>query len=184
MRAIEAASRWRNGNPDEEVKMNKKLDPGLRSKLRATRDQTKSRRAPSLQTSLAGGQRIGIIVEFTGNLDDLTALGFERHTLVQHPTKGYKIATGVIPLDRLDDLAAIDHVVEIEGPRRMHPELNYSLPEIHATAVHVGNPSRKGDGVVIGIVDSGVCFNLPSSEDPSLWPSDHIGVWADLEFGG
>ena len=36
----------------------------------------------------------------------------------------------------------------------------------------------------IRIVDSGVCFNQPSSEDPSLWPSDHIGVWANLEFGG
>src|ERR1700676_5277918 len=36
----------------------------------------------------------------------------------------------------------------------------------------------------IQIVASGVCFNQPSAEDPSLWPSDHIGVWADLEFGG
>ena len=36
----------------------------------------------------------------------------------------------------------------------------------------------------IRIVASGVCFNQPSLEDPSLWPSDHIGVWADLEFGG
>ena len=36
----------------------------------------------------------------------------------------------------------------------------------------------------IRIVASGVCFNQPSPEDPSLWPSDHIGVWADLEFGG
>ena len=36
----------------------------------------------------------------------------------------------------------------------------------------------------IRIVDSGVCFNRPSPQDPSLWPSDHIGVWADLEFGG
>jgi endonuclease/exonuclease/phosphatase family metal-dependent hydrolase len=36
----------------------------------------------------------------------------------------------------------------------------------------------------IGIVDSGVCFNQPSPQDPSLWPSDHAGVWADLEFGG
>ena len=24
----------------------------------------------------------------------------------------------------------------------------------------------------------------PSSQDPSLWPSDHIGVWADLELRG
>jgi endonuclease/exonuclease/phosphatase family metal-dependent hydrolase len=38
------------------------------------------------------------------------------------------------------------------------------------------------DGVQI--VDSGVCFNQPSPQDPSLWPSDHVGVWADLSFGG
>ena len=36
----------------------------------------------------------------------------------------------------------------------------------------------------IQIVDSGVCFDRPSGQDPSLWPSDHIGVWADLELGG
>ena len=32
------------------------------------------------------------------------------------------------------------------------------------------------------VVASGVCFNSPSEEDPTLWPSDHLGVWADLEF--
>jgi endonuclease/exonuclease/phosphatase family metal-dependent hydrolase len=34
----------------------------------------------------------------------------------------------------------------------------------------------------IGIAASGVCFNKPSPDDPSLWPSDHVGVWADLEL--
>jgi endonuclease/exonuclease/phosphatase family metal-dependent hydrolase len=34
----------------------------------------------------------------------------------------------------------------------------------------------------IGIVASGVCFDQPSPDDPSLWPSDHAGVWADLEL--
>jgi endonuclease/exonuclease/phosphatase family metal-dependent hydrolase len=29
---------------------------------------------------------------------------------------------------------------------------------------------------------SGVCFNTPSPTDPTLWPSDHAGVWADLTF--
>lgn len=29
---------------------------------------------------------------------------------------------------------------------------------------------------------SGVCFNEASAEDPTLWPSDHAGVWADLAF--
>lgn len=37
----------------------------------------------------------------------------------------------------------------------------------------------------IRIVDSGVCFNSQAPRTHhSLWPSDHIGVWADLEFGG
>ena len=31
------------------------------------------------------------------------------------------------------------------------------------------------------IIASGVCFNQPSADDSSLWPSDHAGVWADLE---
>ena len=34
----------------------------------------------------------------------------------------------------------------------------------------------------ITIGDGGVCFDKPSPDDPSLWPSDHAGVWADLEL--
>jgi hypothetical protein len=29
---------------------------------------------------------------------------------------------------------------------------------------------------------SGVCFGRPSVDDPTLYPSDHAGVWADLEI--
>jgi len=32
------------------------------------------------------------------------------------------------------------------------------------------------------VVDSGLCFNKPAADDSTLWPSDHVGVWADLEF--
>jgi endonuclease/exonuclease/phosphatase family metal-dependent hydrolase len=34
----------------------------------------------------------------------------------------------------------------------------------------------------IEIDASAVCFSRASPDDPSLWPSDHAGVWADLEF--
>jgi len=34
------------------------------------------------------------------------------------------------------------------------------------------------------IVKSGVCFDKASQSDSSLWPSDHAGVWADLEKAG
>ena len=29
---------------------------------------------------------------------------------------------------------------------------------------------------------TGLCFNKPAPDNPTLWPSDHVGVWADLEF--
>jgi endonuclease/exonuclease/phosphatase family metal-dependent hydrolase len=32
----------------------------------------------------------------------------------------------------------------------------------------------------VHVAASGVCFNEPSASDPTLWPSDHAGVWADL----
>jgi endonuclease/exonuclease/phosphatase family metal-dependent hydrolase len=35
----------------------------------------------------------------------------------------------------------------------------------------------------IGIKASGLCFNRPAENNPELWPSDHVGVWADLEIG-
>jgi endonuclease/exonuclease/phosphatase family metal-dependent hydrolase len=34
----------------------------------------------------------------------------------------------------------------------------------------------------IEILASEVCFDRPSPDDPSLWPSDHAGVWADLQI--
>ncbi len=34
----------------------------------------------------------------------------------------------------------------------------------------------------VRVIDSNVCFNRPSPEDPSLWPSDHAGVYADLSL--
>jgi endonuclease/exonuclease/phosphatase family metal-dependent hydrolase len=32
------------------------------------------------------------------------------------------------------------------------------------------------------VVESGVCFAEAAPDDPTLYPSDHTGVWADLDF--
>jgi hypothetical protein len=31
------------------------------------------------------------------------------------------------------------------------------------------------------VLASGLCFDRPADDNPELWPSDHVGVWADLE---
>lgn len=35
----------------------------------------------------------------------------------------------------------------------------------------------------INLRASGLCFNQAAKDDPALWPSDHVGVWADVEIG-
>ena len=35
----------------------------------------------------------------------------------------------------------------------------------------------------IKVKNSDLCFNKPAQDVPDLWPSDHVGVWADLEIG-
>jgi beta-glucosidase len=32
------------------------------------------------------------------------------------------------------------------------------------------------------LVATGRCFDRPAGDDATLWPSDHVGVWADLEI--
>ena len=29
---------------------------------------------------------------------------------------------------------------------------------------------------------SGLCFDTPAPDNPNLWPSDHVGVWADVDL--
>jgi len=36
----------------------------------------------------------------------------------------------------------------------------------------------------VHVAESRVCFNQGSTADPTLWPSDHAGVWAELDVGG
>ena len=163
--------------------MNKKLDPGLRSTLRARQPAGDTAAAATKSRSRAKADtkrdQVGVIVAFTGNVEDLTSTGFVRRTLVRHPRKGYNIATGTIAIDRLDDLAAIPHVTTVEGPRRMHPELNFSLKEIRATAVHTGARSRKGKGVVVGIIDSGIDWRHGSFVDEN-GNSRILAIWDQM----
>jgi subtilisin family serine protease len=161
-----------------------KLSPELRAHLRAH----EARKAPS---PAAGApeprvERIEVLLEFTGDVADLTAVGFQPRSLLTHPEEGYTIATGIVPADRLTDLAAIHHVVEIEGRQKFGKHLNYSLPTMRGDAVHDGTPSRTGRNVVLGIVDSGVDWRHGSFVDPTTGKSRIIEIWdqfLDAEVG-
>ena len=71
--------------------MNKKLAPELRSRVRSVQSRSRAAAARFGRLDRAASEQVGIIVECTGNIDDLIAVGFEQHSLVQHPTKDTRL---------------------------------------------------------------------------------------------
>lgn len=101
-----------------------------------------------------------VLVQFTGNIEELEEKGFETRTVAGD------IASGRLTLDKLDEIVALDSVVKIESSRPMISELNVSVPEIRANLVHTGPPGFRGSGVIIGIIDTGIDFTHKSFLKP------------------
>ena len=140
----------------------KKIDPVLRVLLREER--TRTREASTAQVArealvaVTAPRRVSVLVRFTGDVEDLRAAGFEPRIVKQHPVKPFKLASGTAPLDRIEEIAAIKHVQEMEGPRTFLPQMDKSVPEIKAREGHRASTPYTGKGVVIGIIDSGIDF--------------------------
>jgi subtilisin family serine protease len=71
------------------------------------------------------------------------------------------VFTGTVALERLAELAAVDDVERIESAREMVFELDLAIADTGVDAVHTGPPGRRGAGVIVGIVDSGVDYTHP-----------------------
>jgi subtilisin family serine protease len=151
-----------------------KLNPGLRAQLRAHRD------GRPIRTSSPQPGLVEISAVFTGSLADLEAVGFIADSRIENPATPQKIVTGTIPIARLEELAAIDHLKSASYPKPVTDELNYSLSEIRATAVHSGDPSYKGRGVVVGIIDGGVDWRHGSFIDFDDRTSRILAYWDQL----
>ncbi len=146
-----------------------KLDPHLRVRTKSFAGAPVGPEEP--------GQRVDVIVGLTGEVADLVAVGFTPRSVLENPSQLLKIVTGSIPVERLEDLAAVEHVVEVEGPRRLHTLLNYSVPEIHADALHDETPSRKGSGVVVGVIDTGIDWHHPDFIQADGKTSRILALW-------
>ena len=100
---------------------------------------------------------------FSCPVSDLEAAGFIAWTVIQSPDERPSVAAGPIPTNRLRELAAVPGVRYVEGSRSYHRELNVSVPEVQADVLHSRNPARKGAGVVVGIIDSGIDIDHEAS---------------------
>jgi len=99
-------------------------------------------------------ERLGVLVKCTGAVDDLRAIGLVTGSVITHPRDGWSIVTGTIPLDLVDDLAAIPHVIKVELGGALAPELDTSVAEIKAKQLHTQPSPLTGKGVVVGVIDS------------------------------
>jgi hypothetical protein len=156
-----------------------KLDPELRRRARWHRAQIEAT-ARTADARPPVAHVVYLLVEFTGDVADLVAVGFKPRTLIPDKDHTSTIATGTIPVDRLEDLAAIEHLVDTEGPQRYGPLLNYTLPETRADVVHRGTPPRRGEGVVIGVIDSGIDWRHGDFVEFDGRTSRILGIWDQM----
>lgn len=118
---------------------------------------------------------VHVSVLCTGDVDDLRAAGFEPLGRLR-TTPGGTLAAGRIALTDLGRLDAVPHVVAIQGSSPAQPQLNRSVPAIRADRVHNAATPVTGEGVVIGIIDTGIDWRHPDFTRPD-GTSRIMAIW-------
>jgi subtilisin family serine protease len=86
----------------------------------------------------------------------------------------YRIAYGGIsmqlPADEIDDLLAVDGVVAVQRDQLAQPLTSVTPAFTGASAVwpSLGGSSKAGEGVIVGVLDTGVWPEHPSFNDPGI----------------
>ena len=102
------------------------------------------------EAAAPAGRRLAVFVRFTGDLDKIKANGFAVQSVEGN------LAIGTVEIEDVEKIAALDNVVFIQGTRRQRAELKVSVPEMRANRVWVPPLSLQGEGVIVGIVDTGI----------------------------
>jgi subtilisin family serine protease len=113
---------------------------------------------------------VNALVQFTGDVSALESVGFKMEVVAGD------VAAGTLDLARLDDFAEVPELERIEVARAMHKELDLTLPETRADAVHIGPPGHRGAGVIVGIIDSGIDYTHQAFRR-SDGPSRILAIW-------
>ncbi len=171
----------------------RQIDPRLRHALRET-----ARAAPRIAAAAAhvgldeaaGPADVAeVLIRCSG--DDagvqLRAAGVNVRSFLAGPIS---IASGTVALDLLGELAELPFVHQIEAARPMQDELDRSREECRVDRLHDANPAVRGEGVVIGIVDSGIDYTHPdfrnadgSTRIRHLWDQGENPPGGGVPFG-
>lgn len=110
--------------------------------------------------------RIRAIVRFTGNRADLEALGIDVRTQAQD------IFTIIGTRNQLTTLAAQAACQRLRTPRMLFPDVDEACTQNEVTAVHAPRPplnpnGYRGNGVLVGIIDSPLDVTHHGFRDPA-----------------
>ena len=91
-----------------------------------------------------------------------------------------------VPRSQLQTLQMLDGAVAVEEDRRYEPQTDRSAEIVGAPAAWGSEPSLRGDGVVVGVLDTGIWPEHPSFADEGSYPAppDPPAGVRRCEFGG
>jgi subtilisin family serine protease len=127
--------------------------------------------AAAARRGKAAAPPVQVLVQYSGEPEVLEKAGLRIRSV------NGDVISGVIAVDRIAALSEIAQVERMEAARTMQPDLDLSIVECRANLVHVGPPGRRGAGVIVGIVDSGIDFTHPSFRHPD-GTSRILFLWA------
>lgn len=138
-----------------------KLDPGLKFLASVSAaDLTDIAFESALGVEAGAGTppraKVLVEVENAAAANALKAAGFVTRT------QAGTVLSGEIPVASIDTLENLPGLIRAEVSRVLAPELDLALPEARVPAVHSGTPGRRGSGVIIGIIDTGIDYQHPS----------------------
>lgn len=90
---------------------------------------------------------------------------------------GHGVATGEIALSALEAFAETDEVIAIALSQPLKAELDRSVPEIKVPAVWSATPGFTGNGVIVGIIDSGIDIFHGSFRQADLNKTRILRLW-------
>lgn len=109
------------------------------------------------------GERVTVLIRFTGDLSGVTALGGVVRSAIGD------VATVDLPAAQLQAAAALPNIIYIEAPRKLKTKLDASVPETRADQLRSGPPpnwtGNTGRNVIIGIIDSGLDLTHQNFKD-------------------
>jgi subtilisin family serine protease len=131
-----------------------KLDAGLRF-LQAQSDAALDELVEGRRSLLAKSRgqqntQVRLLAQFSGDLAALARAGLAITSVAGDVVAGFG------PLARLEQIAAVEGLRVVEQSRPMRTELDVSMPATRADLVHAGPPARRGAGVIVGVIDSGI----------------------------